>query len=175
MELQLVSQTPSPNITPLTCWCSCVWMEADPASTFQHLAKFLPFRAHSVREDHLHINSQAHMMVPLAILAQRLQQQRGGSVRDGGGDGEWMSICVLSPVTSYKLPRIDSLLSYTNKYGTTHSVHTNTHICAPAAHSLSKIQFQRWPVRRTFWPLSGKEFESRCLRKWERSRSRGSL
>lgn len=122
-----VSQTPSPNIMLLTCWCSCVWMGADPASTFQHLAEILPLRVHSVREDHLRINSQAHMMVPLAILAQRLHQQKGGSVWDGGGDGECMSICVLSPVTSYKLPRIDSSVSYTNKYGTTQSVHTNTH------------------------------------------------
>ncbi len=119
--------------------------------------------------------SSTHYGTLWAILTQRLQQQRGGRVRDSGGDGEWMSICILSSITSYKLPRIDLLLSYTNKYGTTHSMHTNTHICAPAAHSLSKIQFQRWPVRRIYWPLSGKEFEWRCQGKWERSRSCGNL
>lgn len=53
--------------------------------------------------------------------------------------------------------------------------YTKTHIYAPATHSLSKIQFQRWPARRTFWPLSGREFETRCQRKWEQSWSRGSL
>lgn len=121
-----VSQTPSPNIMLLPCWCSCVWIEADPASTIQH-----PKRVHSVIEDLPRINSQAQMMVPLAILAQRLQQQRGGSVRDGGGYEEWMSICVLSPLllaTSFpalirhsaRQTNMAPLIAYTQTHTSTH-------------------------------------------------------
>jgi len=88
------------------------------------------------------------------------------------GNGCLYVFCA-TPVISYKLPSIDSPLRNRNKYGTTQSVHTNTHMHPPPTPWI-KFSF-RSDLQGGHFDLSGREFETRCQRKWERSRSRGSL
>ncbi len=85
--------------------------------------------------------SSTHYGTLWAILTQRLQQQE---------EDVYETVVVMEneclyvfchPLLATSFPALICCLSYTNKYGTTHSMHTNTHICAPAAHSLSKFSF----------------------------------